>query len=138
MQVDGTNDAGFLDGLDVVLFEQIEDVFSNLSVVEISVHLGILGLDKYSCQSAIRVALAIVLLIESDHHLDDITEQREGKLIIKNGKSSRSLVLLNPQSLQLIDCESVSPPIGFVFAIIESLFDFAGELFFRADVCDAG
>ena len=58
--------------LDVVLLQQVENVFADLSVVEVSVHLGIFSLNQDASQSTIGVSLSFMLLVEGDDHLNNV------------------------------------------------------------------
>lgn len=78
-----------------------------------------------------------MLPVEGDHHLDDFAEQRERELEVEDVQSSRSLVLLDPQSFEFCHCEPISPPVSLVFAVVHSLLDPCCELLFASDVCYA-
>ena len=85
-------------GLNIVPFEQIQYVFTDLNSVEIAVHLRILGLDQNATQSSVRISLPLMLLVERDDHLNDLAQKRESKVIIEDGQPPRGLRLLDPQS----------------------------------------
>ena len=61
-----------------------------------------------------------MLLVEGDHHLDDIAEEREGELVIEDSQSSGSLSLLYSEGFELSQGEPVGPPVSFVVPIIFS------------------
>lgn len=124
------------DGLNIVLFEQIQYIFTDLDSIEIAVHLRILGLDQNASQSAVRISLPLVLLVERDDHLNDLAQKREGKLIIEDGQPPRSLRLLDPQGLELSNSKLVGPPVSFPGAVIRPRLVPRGELGLLLDVGD--
>ena len=136
MEINGTYCGSLINGVKVVLFEQIENVLSNLSVIQIPVHLGIFSLDEYARQPSVGVALAAVLLVEGDDHFKDLAQQGEGEFIVENGQPARRLILLDPQRLELTHREAVSPPISFVLPIIHPPLYPGGEVLFSADISD--
>ena len=100
--------------------------------------MRVLSFDQDTREPIVRIPFALVLLIESDDHLNDIAQEGEGELVIEDGESPRGLRLLDPQGFQLSEGELISPPVSLVVSIVLPRLIPRRELSFVPDVGDAG
>lgn len=84
MKIDGTDIFSLINSANIIFSKQIQNILSNLAVIEVSIHLRILGLYQNASQSSVRITLSFMLLVEVNHHIDYVRQKREGELVIKD------------------------------------------------------
>lgn len=78
-----------------------------------------------------------MLLVESNDHLNNLTQQGEGELVIENSQPARCLRLLDAEGLQLGHSEVISPPISLPVSVVSPRLVSSGEFSLLLDVGDA-
>lgn len=125
-------------GRQIMFAQGLQYGLADFKPVQIPVHLRVLGFDQHSTQSAIRVPLAFVLLVEADAHGQHIIQCGEGELVIKYADPARSLILLDAKPAQLVKGEGIGPPVGLIFTPVGSGRISGAELGHVFDIGDPG